>query len=89
MVHRIDDCTHSESFVAQHVTHAFLLKVNWSIGIAPRYLQIQRNETVTRIPHQQNDLCAVKLFSWQEIFAAQFIPQTAFGPVFEQIVRKY
>src|SRR6266536_4678993 len=89
IVHRIDDCTHPESFIAQHVADTFLLKVNWSIGIAPRYLQIQRNETIARVPHQQNDLCPAKLRSRHEIFASQSIPETAFGPVFEQIVRKY
>src|SRR5207302_10415367 len=46
-------------------------------------------ETIARVPHQQNDLCPAKLRSRHEIFASQSIPETAFGPVFEQIVRKY
>ena len=57
--------------------------------IAPRYLQIQRDKTIARVSREQNDRCPAKLPSRHQIFAAQPVPEIAFGPVLEQIVRKY
>ena len=57
--------------------------------IAPRYLQIQRDKTIAWVSREQNDRCPAKLPSRHQIFAAQPVPEIAFGPVLEQIVRKY
>ena len=60
-----------------------------SVGIAPRYLKVKRNETIAWVPREQNDFCSAKLPSRHQIFAAQSVPEIAFGSVLEQIVRKY
>jgi len=57
--------------------------------IAPCQLQVERNETITRIPGEQNDLCPVKLASRNEIFAAHAIPAITLRSVFKTIMREY
>src|SRR5260370_6652705 len=89
IVHRAYDAAYAESSVAQHVAHTLSPEFDRCIWIAPRYLQIERNETIAWVSREQNDLCTAKLSSRYEILAAQSVPEIAFSPVLEQIVRKY
>jgi hypothetical protein len=57
--------------------------------IAPGYLKVKRNETIAWVSREQNYLYPAKLSSWDQIFAAQSVPEITFCPVLEQIVRKY
>ncbi len=57
--------------------------------VAPRYLKVKRNETIPWVSCEKNYLCPAKLSSWDQIFAAQSVPEITFGPVLEQIMRKY
>src|SRR5207245_5245256 len=88
IVHRVYDGAYAESFIAQHLAHILLPEFDRSVGIAPRYLKVKRNETIAWVPREQNDFCSAKLPSRHQIFAAQSVPEIAFCPVLEQIVRK-
>src|SRR5262245_35550077 len=79
IVHGINNGAHAKLFVTQHFAHGLLLEINWCIRVAPCQLQVQRNETITRISGEQDDLCAAKLASRDEIFAANSVPPIAFG----------
>jgi hypothetical protein len=57
--------------------------------IAPRYLKVKRNETIAWVSREQNYLCPAKLSSWDQIFAAQSVPEITFSSVLEQIMREY
>jgi hypothetical protein len=57
--------------------------------IASRDLKVKRDETIPWVSREQNYLCPAKLSSWDQIFAAQSVPEITFGPVLEQIMRKY
>src|SRR5260370_30651971 len=87
-IHRSDDRTDSEFFVAQQVTDRFPLELCGRSRITPRHLHVERNETIARVAHEKNNLCAVKLFLRDQIFAADFVPNIALGPVLEEIMRK-
>src|SRR5206468_1904335 len=89
IVHRAYDGAYAEPSVAQHVAYILLPEFARSMRIAPRYLQVKRNETIARISREQNDLCPAKLPSRHQILAAKPIPEVAFGSMLEQIVRKY
>jgi len=89
IIHRAYDGMDAESSIAQHLADTLSSELNGSIWIAPCYLQVERNKTIAWIPREQNDLCAAKLSSRYQIFASQPVPEIAFGPVLEQIVRKY
>src|SRR4029077_7781169 len=58
------------------------------VRIAPCQLQVERNETITRIPGEKDDLCPVKLASGAEIFCTNSVPPIDFGAVVKQIMRK-
>jgi len=88
IVHRVYDGTDAESFIAQHLADSLLPQFDWRIRISPCYLQVERNETIARVPREQNNLCPAKLPARDQIFATQSVPEIAFGAVFEQIVRK-
>src|SRR5215470_1257295 len=89
IIHRAYDGADAKSSIAQHVADTLSSELNWSVWIAPCYLQVQRNKTIAWIPREQNDLCAAKLSSRHQIFASQRVPEIALGPVLEQVVRKY
>src|SRR5215212_2543907 len=74
IIHRAHDSAYAESSVAQHFTRTFLPKVDRSVWIAPRDLQIKRDEAIAWVSRQQNDFCPTKLPSRHEIFAAQPVP---------------
>jgi hypothetical protein len=88
IVHGINDGAHAELFVPQHFAHILLPELDRRIRIAPCELQVERNETITRISGEQDDLRPVKLASRDEIFAANSVPPIAFGAMFKQIMRK-
>ena len=75
-------------FVAQHFAHRLLPELKRRVWIASCQLQIQRNETITRISGEQDDFCPVKLASRDQILAANSVPAITFGAMLEQIVRK-
>src|SRR5436190_115717 len=83
VVHRPDDGADSEFFVPQEITHTFLLESRRSAWIAPGHLHIERNETIARIPHEQNDLRPIKLLFRDKVFAADSVPKIAFRSVLE------
>src|ERR1044071_6356650 len=89
VVHCPDNTADSKPLVAQELTDRFLLQRCIGAGITPCHLQIKGNETVARIPHQQDYLCSSKFSSRNEIFAAQAIPAIAFGSVLKTIVGEY
>src|SRR5260370_3716338 len=87
-VHRSNDRADSEFFVAQQFTHRFPLELCGRSEITPRHLHVERNETIARVAHEQNDLCTTKLLLRDQILAANPVPKIAFRPMLEQIVRK-
>ena len=88
VVHRLNDGANSEPFVAQEVADSFFLELGRRAGVAPGHLHIKRNETVARVPHNQNDLCSTELLSRDQVFATDSVPKAAFRPVLEQIMGK-
>src|SRR6266480_2571333 len=88
MVHRTDDRAHAKLVVPQHFAHGLLPEVGRRVWIASCQLQVERNETITRISGQQDNLGPFKLASRYEIFAANPVPTIAFCPVLEEVMRE-
>jgi hypothetical protein len=77
------------NFLSRNISlTVFCLSLSRRVRIAPCQLQVERNETITRISGQQDDLRPFKLASRDEIFAANSVPTIAFGAMLKQIMRK-
>src|SRR5437016_1938301 len=82
---RPEESTYQAPFAAERQAGAdrFPLELCGRSRITPRHLYVERNETIARVAHQQNDLCTTKLLLRDQILAANPVPKIAFRPMLE------
>src|SRR5437016_116187 len=88
VVHRFDDGKNSVTAIPEQVADALLLQLLRRFARAMDQLHVKRDESISRIAHEKNDMGPGQFSCRNQIFTANALPQRRFHSLFGEIVRE-